>query len=43
VPDLFATLATLLQIDPNKTVVTPSGRPISLTDNGKPIRELIET
>lgn len=41
VPDLFATLATLLGMDPGKTLLTPSGRPISLTDEGKPIRELI--
>jgi hypothetical protein len=41
VPDLMASLATLMGIDPDKTVLTPVGRPISLTDHGKPIRELI--
>jgi hypothetical protein len=41
VPDLFATLATLLGMDPEETVLTPAGRPISLTDHGRPVRELI--
>jgi hypothetical protein len=41
VPDLIATLATRLGMDPEETVLTPAGRPISLTDHGKPIRELI--
>ncbi len=43
VPDLFATLATLLGLDPEETVLTPAGRPISMTDHGKPVRELIAT
>ena len=41
VPDLLATIATLLGMDPSKSVVTPSGRPIALTDDGAPIRALI--
>jgi hypothetical protein len=41
VPDLFATAATLLGMDPGKQVVTPRGRPIWLTDNGKPVKALI--
>jgi hypothetical protein len=41
VPDLLATLATQLGMDPDETVLTPAGRPISLTDKGKPLRELI--
>jgi uncharacterized protein (DUF1501 family) len=40
VPDLLATLATLLGMDPEETVLTPAGRPIAMTDHGKPIREL---
>jgi uncharacterized protein (DUF1501 family) len=40
VPALFATLTTLMGIDPARSVTTPSGRPISVTDAGTPIREL---
>ena len=43
VPDLIATLATLMGMDADKTVLTPVGRPISLTDHGQPIRELVTT
>ena len=39
-PDLLATLASVLGMDPGKTILTPVGRPISLTNHGKPIREL---
>ncbi|HZT40675.1 MAG TPA: DUF1501 domain-containing protein [Chthonomonadaceae bacterium] len=41
VPDLFATIATLLGLDPSKSFMTPVGRPIAITEKGKPIRELI--
>jgi uncharacterized protein (DUF1501 family) len=41
VPDFMATLATLLGLDPDKTAVTPAGRPISLTDHGTPVKELL--
>ena len=41
VPDLFATMATLLGLDPQKQLRTPVGRPIAITDGGTPIRELI--
>lgn len=41
VPDLFATLATLLGMDPAKSRMAPSGRPISITDEGSPVAELI--
>ncbi len=41
VPELMATAATLLGLDPDKQLATPLGRPVSLTDNGKPIPELI--
>ena len=41
VPDLAATAATLLGLDPQKSFATPLGRPITITDNGKPIREIL--
>ncbi len=41
VPDLLATMATLLGLDPAYTATTPAGRPISLTDDGAPLRELL--
>jgi uncharacterized protein (DUF1501 family) len=41
VPDLFATLASLLGLDPDKSVTTPLGRPVAVTDGGAPIRNLI--
>lgn len=37
VPDLLATCATLLGLDPREEVTTPVGRPIKLTDDGRPI------
>jgi uncharacterized protein (DUF1501 family) len=42
VPDFFATLATLLGMDPRKSFMTPVGRPISITDSGTPVRDLME-
>jgi uncharacterized protein (DUF1501 family) len=41
VPDLLATMATLLGLDPAQTVMTPAGRPISVTDDGSPLRDLM--
>jgi Protein of unknown function (DUF1501) len=41
VPDLFATVATLAGIDPKESRTSPAGRPIAITDEGSPIRELI--
>jgi len=41
IPDFFATLATLLGLDPQKQLRTPVGRPIAITDGGTPIRELM--
>lgn len=41
VPDLFATLASLLGLDPGKSRDTPLGRPIAITDSGVPIGKLI--
>jgi hypothetical protein len=41
VADLMATVATCLGIDPDKQFTTPLGRPVTITDGGKPIRELL--
>jgi uncharacterized protein (DUF1501 family) len=40
-PDLVATMATLLGMDPDDTQMTPVGRPIAITDHGAPIRALM--
>ncbi len=40
VPDLLATMATLLGLDPAHTEMSPAGRPISVTDDGVPIAAL---
>jgi uncharacterized protein (DUF1501 family) len=42
VPDLLATAMTLLGLDPTESVGTPSGRPISLTDNGSLLRSIVK-
>ncbi len=41
VPDLLATMATAAGLDPDYTVTSPVGRPISVTDAGTPIRALL--
>ncbi|MGC8667243.1 MAG: DUF1501 domain-containing protein [Chthonomonadales bacterium] len=41
VPDLFATVAVILGMDPSHTVMTPIGRPIAITDRGQPVKRLI--
>jgi uncharacterized protein (DUF1501 family) len=41
VPDLLATMATLLGLDPSHTETSPAGRPVSVTDGGTPIRALL--
>jgi hypothetical protein len=41
VPDLLATMAVQLGLDPAHTESTPAGRPISVTDDGVPIRALV--
>ena len=41
VPDFFATVATLLGMNPSKSLLTPVGRPIAITEKGKPVTELI--
>ncbi len=40
-PDLFATLAVQLGLDPHHVAMTQAGRPIHLTDHGKPIEALV--
>jgi uncharacterized protein (DUF1501 family) len=40
VPDLIATMSTLLGLDPDHTEMSPAGRPISVTDQGQAIRPL---
>lgn len=40
IPELHATLAYALGIDPDKEVMTPLQRPMKLVDNGKPVMEL---
>jgi uncharacterized protein (DUF1501 family) len=41
VPDLLATIATIVGLDPADTVLSPAGRPISLTDHGTPVKALL--
>jgi len=41
VPDLLATMATLLGLDPAHTEMSPAGRPISVTDDGAPIAAIM--
>jgi uncharacterized protein (DUF1501 family) len=41
VPSLFATAAVQLGLNPDASVVSPIGRPISVTDNGIPVKELV--
>ena len=41
VPDLMATMATVVGLDPAYTVMSPAGRPIAVTDEGVPIRALL--
>ena len=41
VPNLLATIATVAGLDPEDTVQTPAGRPISLTEHGVPIKPLL--
>lgn len=41
VPNLLATIATVLGLDPEDTAMSPAGRPISLTDHGTPVKQLL--
>lgn len=40
VADVFATMADCLGLDPSASEMTPKGRPLSVTDRGKPIVEV---
>lgn len=41
VPNLLATIATALGMDPAEVAQSPAGRPISLTDSGAPVRAIL--
>jgi len=41
VPNLAATIATVLGMDPTESFLSPVGRPIAITDNGQPIKALL--
>jgi uncharacterized protein (DUF1501 family) len=41
VPNLLATVATTLGMDPADTVQSPAGRPIALTDGGTPVKAIL--
>ncbi|MFO0679490.1 MAG: DUF1501 domain-containing protein [Polyangiaceae bacterium] len=41
VPDLFATVVHALGIAPDRTLMTPIGRPIAVTDEGTPVKALL--
>jgi uncharacterized protein (DUF1501 family) len=41
VPNLAATIATVLGMDPAESFLSPVGRPIAITDSGAPIRALL--
>ncbi len=41
VPDLLATMATAIGLDPAHTETSPAGRPISVTDGGRVIRAVL--
>jgi uncharacterized protein (DUF1501 family) len=41
VPNLIATIAQTLGLDPDDTVMSPAGRPIALTEHGVPVKSLL--
>lgn len=41
VPGFFATISTLLGMNPQKSIMTPIGRPIAITEKGSAVKELI--
>ncbi|HEY1696704.1 MAG TPA: DUF1501 domain-containing protein [Polyangiaceae bacterium] len=41
VPDLLATMASVMGLDPGHTEMTPVGRPIAVTDGGAPIHGVL--
>jgi hypothetical protein len=41
VPDLFCTFCHALNINPRKENISPLGRPLTITNGGEPVRELL--
>jgi uncharacterized protein (DUF1501 family) len=41
VPNLLASIATALGLDPEDTAMSPAGRPIALTDHGVPVKSIL--
>jgi uncharacterized protein (DUF1501 family) len=41
VPDLFATMAVLLGLDPDETTYARTRRPIAVTDGGRPVSAIM--
>jgi uncharacterized protein (DUF1501 family) len=41
VPDVMATIVSLAGVSPSKELISPIGRPISVTEGGRPIAEII--
>ena len=41
VPDVVATIAHLTGVDPRTEVTTPTGRPVRVTEKGKPIQAIL--
>jgi hypothetical protein len=41
IADLYATVATQLGVEPDKVLIGSGGRPIAVTDRGKPIRGIV--
>jgi uncharacterized protein (DUF1501 family) len=42
VPDLLATVASQLGMDPDQSVTAPNGRPVSVTDGGQVIEKALK-
>ena len=41
VPDFLATVAVAAGLDPSYSLLTPIGRPIAVTDGGRPVAALL--
>lgn len=42
VPDLMATIATAIGMNPDDTAMSPAGRPIAFSDHGVPVKALLK-
>jgi len=42
VNDLFATMVTAMGVAPDRSLTSPLGRPIAITENGTPVKALLE-